>query len=423
MISDEIRRQMMLLWKKTFHDTDEYINLVFDNYYSTDRVEYYEIDGIIVSALMEIPYKFGWKNHEINGMYLCGLMTDQKYRRRGIMQILLERAIKKAKNEDYAFCFLIPADIGLMKYYSVHGYSNAFYRVANRYTALHNFRHEYNTFVMNNNERTGELKMRFYDSLKFEKILLSNDNIDNNIINFIYEKENNSEFIVMRHSHKDIELFLRENYLSNNSSFFVKDKKGKITAVAVTEEDNDVISVLHIYATDLCSKMCILDGIRLAGAGKSLLVYEYPEASHRTALWNRSYVATDETSQLSLVTQTSERVYNVAAHANSYGMIRLVDILTVLELLADWKREMKTKILVREAKESIGYYYSIEKGYCNKRMVSDGELIKLEKDNSVLTLTSYQLQEILCRRPDTDRLIMEAFGLPRLGLDTCLLLD
>ncbi len=423
MTPDEIKRQMMLLWKKTFHDTDEYINLVFDNYYSTDRIEYYEIDGNIVSALMEIPYIFGWKNHEVKGMYLCGLMTDQQYRRRGIMQTLLERAIKKAKNEDYAFCFLIPADSGLIKYYSVQGYSNAFYRVVNRYTALHNFRQEYMTFVMNNNERTGELKMKYYDSLKFEKILLSNNNIDNNIINFIYDKENNSEYIVIRHSHKDIELFLRENYLSQNSSFFVKDKEEKITAVAVTEENDDVISVLHIYSTDLCSKMRILDGIRLAGGGKSLLVYEYPEASHRTALWNRSYVATDDTSPVALVTQTSERVYNVAAHASSYGMVRFVDILTVLRLLADWKREMKVKILVRETKESVGCYYTVDKGYCNSRVVSDEELTKLEKDSSVLTLTSYQLQEILCRRPDADRLIMEAFGLPRLGLDTCLLLD
>ncbi|MDE6668334.1 MAG: GNAT family N-acetyltransferase, partial [Muribaculaceae bacterium] len=140
MTPDEIKYQIMLLWKKTFHDTDEYINLVFDNYYCLDKIEYHEIEGKIVSALMEIPYKFGWKNHELTGMYLCGLMTDEKYRRQGIMQILLERAIEKAKKEGYAFCFLIPANYGLMKYYSFHGYSNAFYRIINRYTALHDFR-------------------------------------------------------------------------------------------------------------------------------------------------------------------------------------------------------------------------------------------------------------------------------------------
>ena len=420
---DEIKRQMMLLWKKTFHDTDEYVNLIFDNYYSLDRIEYHEIDGKIVSALMEVPYNFGWKNHQLIGMYLCGLMTDQQYRRHGIMQMLLERTVEKVKKAGYAFCFLIPANKGLVKYYSVNGYSNAFYRVVNRYTELHDFRHEYNTFVMNNNERTGELKMKFYDSLWFEKIILSDNNISNNVIDFIYDKENNSEFIVMRHSRKDIELFLRENYLSNNSSYIVKDKEDKITAVAVTENDDNVTSVLHIYAADLCSKMRILDGIRLDGDGRALLLYEYPEASHRTALWSRSYVAGSDTSLVSLVTQTSERVYNVAAHANPYGMVQFVDISAVLSLLADWKREMKINLLVREVRDNVGCYFQIDRGKCVDRSVSGIEFERLEKDSSVLTLTAYQLQEILCRRPDADRLIMEAFGLPRLGLEMCLLLD
>ena len=55
----ELKKKMMELWKNTFHDSDAYINLVFDTYFNTEYIEYYEENGKLISALLGIPYYFG----------------------------------------------------------------------------------------------------------------------------------------------------------------------------------------------------------------------------------------------------------------------------------------------------------------------------------------------------------------------------
>ena len=62
MEAKEIKSQMMKLWKDTFHDSDDYISMVFDNYFSAEIVEYEERDGEIVAAMMAVPYHFGYKS-------------------------------------------------------------------------------------------------------------------------------------------------------------------------------------------------------------------------------------------------------------------------------------------------------------------------------------------------------------------------
>ena len=55
----EIKEGMMRLWKETFHDSEEYVRLVFDAFFNIEMVEYEEIDGNIVAALLAVPYYFG----------------------------------------------------------------------------------------------------------------------------------------------------------------------------------------------------------------------------------------------------------------------------------------------------------------------------------------------------------------------------
>lgn len=58
----EVKAQMMHLWKEAFGDSDDYISLVFDAYFSLDRVEYAQKNGKIIAALLSIPYNFTSKN-------------------------------------------------------------------------------------------------------------------------------------------------------------------------------------------------------------------------------------------------------------------------------------------------------------------------------------------------------------------------
>lgn len=189
MDSNELKRSMMKLWKDTFHDCDEYIDIVFDEYYSPEYVEYEEVDGRLVAALLSVPYdfrmnicgrehanKFGCvagsaaydENDDaygcvgksqtntagcyaedcayerLRGLYLCGLATRPEYRGNGIMGRLIEKINIKAIDRGFDFTFLIPASDGLRKYYRDRGYVDASFRNITKYSPVHNFLDDYN---------------------------------------------------------------------------------------------------------------------------------------------------------------------------------------------------------------------------------------------------------------------------------------
>ena len=51
----DLKYQMMKLWKDTFHDSDDYISLIFENYFDSSLVEYVQEDGKLISAMMAVP--------------------------------------------------------------------------------------------------------------------------------------------------------------------------------------------------------------------------------------------------------------------------------------------------------------------------------------------------------------------------------
>ena len=59
--NNDIKLQIMKLWKDTFHDTDEYIKLVFDNYFNPELVEYKVENGEVLAAMLGVPYYFDMK--------------------------------------------------------------------------------------------------------------------------------------------------------------------------------------------------------------------------------------------------------------------------------------------------------------------------------------------------------------------------
>ena len=58
MKKDVVRKQMVELWKNTFHDSDDYVNMIFNSYFDMDLVAYHEVGGKVVAALLGVPYNF-----------------------------------------------------------------------------------------------------------------------------------------------------------------------------------------------------------------------------------------------------------------------------------------------------------------------------------------------------------------------------
>lgn len=134
--TDKIRKDMMELWEETFHDSNRYIELIFETYFSSENV-FVRYDGdILVASMLCVPYEFqivsGEKNEKLKGMYLCGLATRPEYRKRGIMKQLMAEAEESIKKRGYDMTFLIPADEHLREYYRRMGYYNGSYRRIDR---------------------------------------------------------------------------------------------------------------------------------------------------------------------------------------------------------------------------------------------------------------------------------------------------
>ncbi len=121
------RRDMMELWKDTFHDSSRYIDIVFDAYFQPENAFTFYDGEKLVASLLGVEYQFQSQDEKgeiqlLKGLYLCGLATLPSYRRRGIMSQLMREAEKSAKDRGFDLTFLIPADSHLREYYEKKGY-------------------------------------------------------------------------------------------------------------------------------------------------------------------------------------------------------------------------------------------------------------------------------------------------------------
>lgn len=423
MDSIELKDKMMKLWKKIFHDSDAYISLVFDNYFNEDNVEYYEEDGKLVSALLGIPYNFSNGKKKIRGLYLCGLATDATFRHRGIMHNLIEKANLKAKENGFAFTFLIPANDSLINYYSARGYNKAMYRVEDRYTEIHDFKKDYLSSISKEDERIYKLKEKYYNSLSTQLLQSDSENCIIEIINYIEKSEKSvTEYTTILHTAKDIRNIIKDNKISNGEIAICRNSEGEMVGVAfITFDDRKRIIIPKIFYDDNSILYRLLEFIKNKYSQCALSMYCYPEQTDRRALWMKNYGAANPDGVPGGAYGVAERVYNVSSHAITYGMIRVLDIREILIFLANGRSDLNFSILVKE---------DSDKNFLLKCNVINGESQFAEEDESKLkqsknlsALKQKELLELIFRKKDSNNIIMEAFGIPRLPINMSLLLD
>ena len=115
--------QLKDLWIKTFGDSKEYVDSFFDNFYDEKHILTYVENEIVISALYMVPYDMIYEGRKYKVMYLYALATLEKYRGKGIMGSLIEKAHVFLDKNGFAASFLIPASDSLYDYYKKYGYS------------------------------------------------------------------------------------------------------------------------------------------------------------------------------------------------------------------------------------------------------------------------------------------------------------
>ncbi len=423
MNAPELKKKLAKLWKDTFGDSDQYVSLIFNNYFDPELCEYEEIGGDIVAGLIGVPYEFGNNDSRIKALYLCGLATKSQYRSRGIMTRLLARINEKAHEKGFVFTFLIPADPGLRKYYHDRDYVNGFYRVIDNYTSLHDFEREYESILAEQKEKVADLKRRHFKALIASVLAGSGPDtypIRDGIRDLIMSIEKDQEDLQIIHSQRDIGLIIDENQLSGGEIHYVSNSSGKISAVAFTTISDGAVNIHKLFASDVASKYKVLGSVKVAHSDLPIRHYIPSIEMDRAALWMRTYGSFMKDARQVGAISITERVYSLAAHAKVYGMVRILDFSEILKFQADRRHDLKYSILAKTDD-----VYTVE-----KIDVRDGNL-KIKRlpidasspSQQTHVMSKRDIGEILFRRRDTDNLITEAFGIPSINGAISLMLD
>lgn len=385
----------MRLWKETFHDSDEYISLLFEHYFNPQNVACCVEDGRLKASLMAIPYTFRSKYGEIPAVYLCGLATRPEYRRQGIMARLMEEILSRCKEGGKALAFLIPANEGLIRYYRDRGWSAAIYRVTEHYTELHKF-------VTDDEEREMKENYSFTRIGYLKNDVLSTENIkfSNLVTEFITKQESANEYLTLVHDPEMLRVVAAENTSSNGQIWVAADKADRICGIlySVPEDQHMELDVRYLLCEDEHIGNMLLETLRRNNEGRSITLRKFPEQTDRKALWEPLYGASLPEANTITGFGEAERVYDAAANAETYGMARIIDmdcILNYLTIVNEKEKESKIK-----------------------------EIPDTDSLHRILPhMTEQQVQSVIMRHPHDNNMIGELFGLRRLPLNMALLLD
>lgn len=298
----------MKLWMETFHDSPEYVNLLFDAYFSEEHIEYEICDGKLVAAMLAIPYHFEYRLTvsaggetdliDFNALYLCGLATRPGYRNKGIMGRLIEQIASRAKHsKKYDFLFLIPADNHLANYYMSKGFVPFCNR--NIIDLNRNMQTNNNCINSSNNSNMDYLDVNEYalkNEINRENSVHTNRQLECGILNFNNSSECQIliEFLVKNqfdfrngllklvHSERDFSIAIEECKIAGGGIYYCKSSE-KINGVAFTYNYGDEVRVYALIHESGCPefihgiKNIILDFIAENNNGKKIRMNIYSD--------------------------------------------------------------------------------------------------------------------------------------------------
>ncbi|MCM1441315.1 MAG: GNAT family N-acetyltransferase [Roseburia sp.] len=134
-LKDELKK----LWRDSFGDSAEYVDMYFDRVYTDADAIALSIDGRVVSSLLLQPYNLWFHGTELPIGYIAGASTRRQSRGKGFMGRLIFQSLTAAYCRGMAAVALIPAHDWLYDYYARFGFATVFYADAQRYTSLHAF--------------------------------------------------------------------------------------------------------------------------------------------------------------------------------------------------------------------------------------------------------------------------------------------
>ena len=119
---DILKNECTRLWKTVFGDSNEFIASFIESHYNEENMLYIEQHGKLLSMLHLIPF-------HLNGMcvaYIYAVATDSNTRGKGYATTLMQQAIEKAEKDGCKAVITLPADKGLVGFYSRFGFKGLY---------------------------------------------------------------------------------------------------------------------------------------------------------------------------------------------------------------------------------------------------------------------------------------------------------
>lgn len=121
-----MKQQVIDLWKQSFGDSDEFIELFFNRVYKEENTLTIRKNNQIISVLQIVPYEMTFWGAKVTAGYICGVCTLPSERGKGWMKQLMQEAIDEIQRRKYILTVLIPASEWLFNYYHNFGYATVF---------------------------------------------------------------------------------------------------------------------------------------------------------------------------------------------------------------------------------------------------------------------------------------------------------
>lgn len=127
-------QELKRLWQTCFADDINYIDLFFEDHYSSSQSLVYMQNGKVVSMLFLLSANLCFNKESHKAQYIYAACTHPDYRKKGYMRELIEFAVEHGGLSGTKYTLLTPASKKLYDYYSQQGFKHFFKRKASIFT-------------------------------------------------------------------------------------------------------------------------------------------------------------------------------------------------------------------------------------------------------------------------------------------------
>lgn len=115
--------KMKNLWRDTFGDTDEFIDLFFEKFYRPRKTFLRFEKGTLVSMLFYMDTKVKYDGKRLKTAYLYGVATKLSERRQGHFTALHKALLDELREKKYDLIITLPENDALFSFYKEIGYT------------------------------------------------------------------------------------------------------------------------------------------------------------------------------------------------------------------------------------------------------------------------------------------------------------